>query len=206
MSMPSLPELRAKAHRLRLEKVFNAEQPPLNFAAGGECPPCREKKQLIIKKPKRTPVPITLIAPAPPKNMRNHDYNLAFEQGYAHWYHLPVSSVQGYSDAQIAQIRFCALGTTVAGMGERSIRYVWRVKSVQKLPRHMLNIEQAGALKASDAPYWLFELEQSPIFLKHPIIGFAQHFELKLTLFSQLMATTHWADIPTIKQNIGATT
>lgn len=148
------------------------------------------RKQTPVKKPvpKLVEFPLTLVAPAAPKNARNHDYNLAFEQGLARWYHLPVVAFSDqYDDELIEQTRYCALGTTVAGMGERSVKFLWSVLSVQQLPRHVLSVEQAGSLKASDEPYWLFELGDA-VALEKPLLNFPQHFAAKLTLKSEVLA------------------
>jgi hypothetical protein len=147
------------------------------------------RKQTPVKKPvpKLVEFPLTLVAPAAPKNVRNHDYNLAFEQGTAGWYHLPVAAFSDqYDDELIEQTRYCALGTTVAGMGERSVKFLWSVLSVQQLPRHVLSVEQAGSLKASDEPYWLFELGDA-LALDKPVFNFPQHFAAKLTLKSEIL-------------------
>lgn len=204
--MPTLSELKAKARRLRLEQLFKAQQKKITEINSEFCPPCESSKKQSkhlgkrVNKPTSPKPAITLIVPAPPKNLRNHDYNLAFEQGTAVWYHLPCQSVHGYADEQIQQVRFCALGTTSAGMGERAVHYVWRVKSVRKLPRHYLTIVQSGALKASDQPYWLFEFDGAPIRLSHPLIGFPQHFSLKLSLFSELTRVSDWNEIVELAQ------
>ncbi len=200
----SLIELKAKARRLRLERVILARQTDVSSRVDAcpPCPPCpkvsHQGRVRWIKKPIKSAPPTVLIAPAPPKNLRNHEYNLAFEQGRANWYHLPVTSVQGYSEAQIRQVGFCALGTTAEGMGERGVHYVWRVKSVHKLPRHVLTVAQSGALKPSESLYWLFELEDQPLVLKQPIIGFPQHFALKLSVFSEIIGVTDWSAISEI--------
>lgn len=194
----SLIELKAKARRLRLERVMLAQKADIPVATE-VCPPRPkanyQERIRWIKKPMKFAPATVLIAPAPPKNLRNHEYNLAFERGQARWYHLPVSSVLGYSEAQIRQVRFCALGTTAEGMGERGVHYVWRVKAVHQLPRHVLTVAQSGSLKPSESLYWLFELEDQPIVLEQPIIGFPQHFAVKLSLFSEVMSLTDWASI-----------
>ena len=155
------------------------------------------RKQTPVKKPtpKLVEFPLTLVAPAAPKNLRNHDYNLTFEQGVAGWYHLPVSVLaEKYDDALIEQTRYCALGTTVSGMGERSAKFLWSVLSVQQLPRHVLSIEQSGSLKASDEPYWLFELGDA-VALEKPVLNFPQHFAAKLTLKSEILEKQDFSDL-----------
>jgi len=190
-----MKDLKAKTQSLKFERRLRqiAERHALPIASE----PCNCKawlktqvrKQTPIKKPqpKLVEFPLTLVAPAAPKNARNHDYNLAFEQGLAHWYHLPVAALTDkYDDELIEQLRYCALGTTVAGMGERSVKFLWSVLSVQQLPRHVLTVEQAGSLKASAEPYWLFELGDA-VPLEKPILNFPQHFATKLTLKSEVL-------------------
>lgn len=188
--------LTAKTQRLKFERrLRRVADSPIVSCLPEPCD-CKTwlktqvRKQTPIRKPslKLVEFPLTLVAPAAPKNARNHGYNAAFEQGVAGWYHLPVAALSDkYDDDLIEQVRYCALGTTVAGMGERSVKFLWSVLSVQQLPRHVLSVEQAGSLKASDEPYWLFELGDA-LALDKPIINFPQHFVAKLTLKSQALA------------------
>lgn len=190
-----MKDLKAKTQSLKFERRLRqiTERHALPIASE----PCNCKAWLKKQVRKQTPIqkpqpklvefPLTLVAPAAPKNARNHDYNVAFEQGLARWYHLPVAALADkYDDELIEQLRYCALGTTVAGMGERSVKFLWSVLSVQQLPRHVLTVEQAGNLKASAEPYWLFELGDA-VPLEKPILNFPQHFATKLTLKSEVL-------------------
>jgi hypothetical protein len=190
-----MKDLKAKTQSLKFERRLRqiTERHALPIASE----PCNCKAWLKKQVRKQTPIqkpqpklvefPLTLVAPAAPKNARNHDYNVAFEQGLARWYHLPVAALADkYDDELIEQLRYCALGTTVAGMGERSVKFLWSVLSVQQFPRHVLTVEQAGSLKASAEPYWLFELGDA-VPLEKPILNFPQHFATKLTLKSEVL-------------------
>jgi hypothetical protein len=175
--------LKAKTQSLKFERRLRqiAERHALPISPE----PCNCKAWLKTQVRKQAPVKKAnqlsfrpakvLIASAAPKNHRNSDYNRRFEQGTACWYHIPATSLQGYDDALIESIRYCALGTTVTGMGERSANYLWAVSSVQLVPRHVLTVEQAGSLKASDEAYWLFELGES-VSLAKPITDFPTYF------------------------------
>jgi hypothetical protein len=106
--------------------------------------------------------------------------------------------LQEYNDAQINAIRYAALGTTVAGMGERSAKYLWRVLSVQLVPRHVLTVEQAGSLKASDEPYWLFELGES-VSLANPITDFPAYFSAIIAPAMALIDTSSFTALAEFK-------
>lgn len=188
-----MKDLAAKTQRLKFERrLRRVVEQDVNAVPIMPCD-CKAwlKKQVAskVKKPRamlNRPA-LVLVAPAAPKNLRNSEYNRHFEQGTAPWYHIPVASLQDYRDEQIAAIRYCALGTTTAGMGERSARYLWSVVSINLMPRHMLTVEQAGSLKASDEPYWLFELGEA-VALEKVVTHFPQHFAAKLTLKSEVLA------------------
>jgi len=190
-----MKDLTAKTQRLKFERrLRRVTDTPVTMRLPEPCH-CKDwlkaqvRKQTPVKKPTRKLLefPLTLVAPAAPKNARNHDYNVAFERGEAAWYHLPVAALADkYDDELVEQVRYCALGTTVSGMGERSVKYLWPVLSVQQLPRHVLTVAQAGSLKASDEPYWLFELGDARA-LKQAVANFPQHFAAKLTLKSEVL-------------------
>jgi len=191
-----MKDLVAKTQRLKFERRLRRVTDDSIVSTHPESCNCKAwlktqvRKQTPIKKPVSKPVefPLTLVAPAAPKNARHHDYNLAFEQGLARWYHLPVAALADkYEDELVELVRYCALGTTVAGMGERSVKFLCPVLSVQQLPRHVLSVEQAGSLKASDEPYWLFELGEA-VPMEKPVINFPQHFAVKLSLKSEVLA------------------
>lgn len=186
--------LKAKTQRLKFEQQMKRiESAPVADSAVVPCD-CHQwllahARKISPKKPKPmiAQPALVLVAPAAPKNLRNSAYNQRFEQGAAAWYHVPAVSLQEYNDAQINAIRYAALGTTVAGMGERSAKYLWRVLSVQLVPRHVLSVEQSGVLKASDEPYWLFELADARL-LPEPIVGFGQIFSAEILPFSVFTA------------------
>lgn len=158
------------------------------------------RKSTTPRKPRRAsyhPARV-LIAPAAPKNLRNSDYNRRFEQGTACWYHVPAVSLQKYDNALIESIRYCALGTTVAGMRERNANYLWPVNSVQLIPRHVLTVEQAGSLKASDEFYWLFSLGESVSLVK-PITDFPAYFSAIIAPALALTDITSFAALAELK-------
>ena len=144
-----------------------------------------------------SPFAFALVAPAAPKNLRDSDYNKAFEQGTSQWYHIPVYSVSRYTEAQMRAIGFCALGTTVAGMGERSVKFVWPVLAMQCVPRSALSVEQAGTKKDSDELYWLFALgKATPVV--NPVSDFPAAFSAKITTIEALTQTTSFSQLPDI--------
>lgn len=137
------------------------------------------KKKVSQNKPRKPVLPpsapkLVLLASAAPKNARHHAYNLAFEQGTAAWYHIPFEALP-YDEETILNIGYVAIGATKPGTAERCATHLWRVLSVQLMPRHMLTVEQSGALKASEALYWLFELGES-VMLAQSISGFRPPF------------------------------
>lgn len=159
------------------------------------------RKQLIHKPrmPEIKPIELVLLAPAAPKSARNFEYNRRFEQGEARWYHVPVTSLQDYSDEQIHAIAYLAIGVTQSGVADRTAPYLYAVGSVKCLARHMLTIEQSGALKASEESYWLFELTHS-VPLAKPIIEFVQPFAAKLAKASDLLHTHSFTALADVKE------
>ncbi len=155
----------------------------------------QQAKKQAVHKPRAAeskPAELILLASAAPKAQRNSDYNRRFEQGTAGWYHIPASSLQGYTDEQLQAVAYLAIGITQTGVAERNATHLYAVTSVQQLPRHMLTVEQSGRLVASDEPYWLFELSHSVV-LAQPITHYPTHFSAKLSLAEQLL-TEHQFD------------
>jgi len=138
-----------------------------------------------------------LVAPAAPKNLRDSDYNKAFEQGKAKWYHIPVYSVSRYTEAQMRAITHCALGTTVAGMGERSVKFIWSVLAMQCVPRSALSVEQAGSVKDSDELYWLFALGDATPIAK-PVVDFPAVFTARITPLDAIASVALFSQLPDI--------
>ncbi|HQT02153.1 MAG: hypothetical protein B7Z48_04380 [Thiotrichales bacterium 12-47-6] len=157
----------------------------------------QQAKKQAVHKPRVVEakhVELVLLASAAPKAQRDSDYNRRFEQGSAGWYHIPARSVQNYSDEQLRDVAYLAIGTTQAGTAERSAHHLYAVSSVQNLPRHMLTVEQSGSLVASAEPYWLFELSHSVV-LAQAITHYPQTFSAKLAVASQLLSHHNFADI-----------
>ena len=161
----------------------------------------RQTRQQTVPKPRLPeikPLELVLLAAAAPKSARQADYNRRFEQGAAGWYHIPASSLQDYTDEQIRSIAYAAIGITQTGVAERRAPFLYAVASVQKLPRHMLTVEQSGHLVASDAEYWLFELSHSVV-LAQPIRDYPQSFAVKLSVATELLEQTCFADMTDVK-------
>lgn len=157
----------------------------------------QQAKKQAVHKPRVVEakhVELVLLASAAAKAQRDSDYNRRFEQGSAGWYHIPARSVQNYSDEQLRDVAYLAIGTTQAGTAERSAHHLYAVSSVQNLPRHMLTVEQSGSLVASAEPYWLFELSHSVV-LAQAITHYPQTFSAKLAVAGQLLSHHNFADI-----------
>lgn len=157
----------------------------------------QQAKKQAVHKPRVVEakhVELVLLASAAPKAQRDSDYNRRFEQGSAGWYHIPARSMQNYSDEQLRDVAYLAIGTTQAGTAERSAHHLYAVSSVQNLPRHMLTVEQSGSLVASAEPYWLFELSHSVV-LAQAITHYPQTFSAKLAVAGQLLSHHNFADI-----------
>jgi hypothetical protein len=157
----------------------------------------QQAQKQAIHKPRvveAKPVELVLLASAAPKAQRDSDYNRRFEQGSAGWYHIPARSLQDYSDEQLRDVAYLAIGTTQTGAAERSAHHLYAVASVQNLPRHMLTVEQSGSLVASAEPYWLFELSHSVV-LAQAITHYPKTFSVKLAVASQLLSHHDFADI-----------
>lgn len=160
----------------------------------------RQARRQVIHKPTPsiTSLPeLVLVAAAAPKAHRHHDYNQRFEQGEAQWYHIPAASLAGYTTEQVQRIAYVAIGVVQAGVHERTARYLYAVEQVDYLPRHMLTVEQAGSLKASETPYWLFKLAHR-VELAKPITHFEPTFTAKIALAKQLLSTHRFTELNAI--------
>lgn len=163
----------------------------------------QQAKKQAVHKPRVVEakhVELVLLASAAPKAQRDSDYNRRFEQGLAGWYHIPARSVQNYSDEQLRDVAYLAIGTTQAGTVERSAHHLYAVSSVQNLPRHMLTVDQSGRLVASAEPYWLFELSHS-VPLANPIRDFVQPFSVKIAKANDLLHTHSFSALADAKEN-----
>lgn len=163
----------------------------------------RQTRQQTVPKPRLPevkPLELVLLAAAAPKSARHGDYNRRFEQGTAGWYHIPASSLQDYTDEQVRSIAYAAIGITQTGVAERRAPFLYAIASVQKLPRHMLTVEQSGHLVASEAEYWLFELSHS-VLLAHPIQDFVRLFSAKIAQANDLLHTHSFTALADVKEN-----
>lgn len=163
----------------------------------------QQARKQAVHKPRvaqAKPVELVLLASAAPKSARNFDYNRRFEQGEANWYHIPVSSLQDYTDEQVQAIAYLAVGVTKVGVADRTAPYLYSVHEVSKMPRHMLTVAQAGTLKASEEDYWLFELPHS-VPLAHPIQDFVQPFSAKIAKANDLLHTHSFTALADVKEN-----
>lgn len=96
---------------------------------------------------------------------RTTEYLANFAEGKLKWYHTPVSTFElKMPDAVASEIQFLALA--YQGIVEK----IYPVKSVQKLPRSQITLEQSGSLRESNQEYYLFELSK-PLRLDVPILN-----------------------------------
>lgn len=202
---PSLAQKTAHLKWLKAIRTSAVAVPQEHQARDCHCRtrPKQQAQKQVVHKPRVVQpksVELVLLASAAPKAQRDSDYNRRFEQGSANWYHIPASTMQAYSEAQIQAIAYLALGITQAGVSERQAPYLYAVRSVRCLPRHMLTVAQSGALKASEAAYWLFELADS-VLLEHPITHFISPFSLKLVKATDLLHTYSFMALADIKEN-----
>lgn len=193
----------------RAETQLEVETPWLDFELNQQNAQCRTWLQRQTQKqqkhrPKQPQAPIVelvLLASAAPKSQRDGQYNRRYEEGEANWYHIPATSLQDYTDEQIQQIAYLAIGITKPELAERTAMHLYAVASVQKMPRHMLTVEQAGSLKPQETMYWLFELSRS-VLLAQPIAGFSREFRVKVAPAKQLLSSHLFDELIDVAQAV----
>lgn len=119
---------------------------------------------------------------------RTAEYLANFAEGKLKWYHTPVSTFKlKMPDAVASEIQFLALAY------QGRIEKIYPVKSVQKLPRSQITLEQSGILKEGSQEYYLFALSK-PLRLDTPILnvpklderGIGFRHSIKLTTLDRL--------------------
>ncbi|MGL5007086.1 MAG: hypothetical protein ACRC53_06900 [Plesiomonas sp.] len=132
---------------------------------------------------------------------RHPRYVHAFQQGKAHWYHLPVSTSQRQqiSTAMMSAIRYCAIAVPGADMRVQKIQTVYPVLSIHLVSRNQLTAEQTGSYQeypSTDKQYWLFELGKAQ-YLPHAILKpNTTDFSFKLTDYMALQNNVAWQHLP----------
>jgi uncharacterized protein len=125
---------------------------------------------------------------------RNQIYKDQFALGQALYYHMPVktTSKRQFSTRAMQEITYCVI------TGGNYFEYAYPVKSLKKVRRGQLNIEQSGStnIRDQDEDYWLFELgtaEKLPTAIACPP---SAHFQLKLSSALALFAGKNWEQLP----------
>lgn len=130
---------------------------------------------------------------------RDNGYFEQFEQGTAHWYHLPQSTfLQKFKKHIAEEIRYLALASTSDTQSStKQIDKLWPVKRVTVLPRYAITEEQAGKKSGSADLYYLFELGK-PLSLQTPVTNVPHRpmkNSMKLTTLTRLESVTKFAEV-----------
>ncbi|WP_018293892.1 restriction endonuclease-like protein [Mariprofundus ferrooxydans] len=147
---------------------------------------------------------LTLVAPLGGAHGRTKSYLDAFADGSARWYHIPESTFSKKYGRHVAkEIAYLAIATS-AGSSSRTLKRVWRVKSVRPSARNILSEEQAGCLKADTASYWLFELGTSDILDMEITSVPGRNFRkaMRLTTLANIKMVREFKDISEVYEGI----
>lgn len=130
---------------------------------------------------------------------RDNGYFEQFEQGTAHWYHLPQSTfLQKFKQHIAEEIRYLALASTSDTQSStKQIDKLWPVKRVTVLPRYAITEEQAGKKSGSADLYYLFELGK-PLSLQTPVTNVPHRpmkNSMKLTTLTRLENVTKFTEV-----------
>ena len=142
---------------------------------------------------------LTLAAPLGPKGKRSANYMTAFEQGTAKWYHIPISTTDNKAISRhvMQEVKFCAIGIYQANSTEKPITHLYNVKSVTRVKRYQLTVEQAGIVKNEDDDYWLFEFNYArPLANPLPLAIKGRKFQFQLTNAADLLVAKDWKSLP----------
>ena len=146
---------------------------------------------------------LTLTVPLGSAKGKTKEYVDNFSNGTARWYHIPEQTFSTkYANHIAKEICYLAVATITHGATARTIKRVWRVKSVHLLERHSITIEQAGSTSSKNEKYWLFELCE-PVTLENEITGVSRRkFKeaMKLTTFDHIAKTKVFNDIKAVYQ------
>ena len=131
---------------------------------------------------------------------RSDEYLAQFKQGKLRWYHIPIATFAlKMPDYLASEIQFLALAY------QGKIERIYPVKSVRKLPRSKISMEQEGAKSQSEELYYLFELSK-PLRLEQVISGVPRLNEkgegfrnsIKLTTLEKLDEVTSFEQIEAV--------
>jgi len=130
---------------------------------------------------------------------RDNGYFEQFEQGTAHWYHLPQSTfLQKFKKHIAEEIRYLALASTSDTQSStKQIDKLWPVRRVTVLPRYAITEEQAGKKSGSADLYYLFELGK-PLSLQTPVTNVPHRpmkNSMKLTTLTRLENVTKFTEV-----------
>ena len=146
---------------------------------------------------------LTLTVPLGSAKGRTKKYVENFSNGTARWYHIPEQTFSTkYANHIAKEICYLAVATIASDATNRTIKRVWRVKSVHLLERHSITIEQAGSISTSNEKYWLFELCE-PVTLETEITGVSRRKfrdAMKLTTFDHIAKTKVFSEIKAVYQ------
>jgi hypothetical protein len=95
------------------------------------------------------------------------------------------------------EVKFCAIGIYQANSTEKPITHLYNVKSVTRVKRYKLTVEQAGIVKNEDDDYWLFEFDYArPLANPLPLAIKGRKFQFQLTNAADLLVAKDWKSLP----------
>lgn len=146
---------------------------------------------------------LTLMGVTAAKASRSDQYNQALEGGTLGFYHTPCSTAarSRIENNVITEIGFCCPVYQTNAEGDRVAKYAYVVRSIERVLRSSITLDQSGSLTTSSRDnefYWLFTLGQS-FPLVNPVLATASDFESKqyllLTELSSIDSSSKWADL-----------
>jgi len=136
---------------------------------------------------------------------RPKEYKEKFESGFARWYHIPQDVfVEQFGTHVVNEVSYLAIGTISPGQNSRTIKKIWKVKSVNIKRRCDISEEQSGKVSNSSDLYYLFELGAC-LSLSEEVQGMPiRQFRpaLKLTRLNTIYKNRHFSDLPNIYTEI----
>ncbi|ACV27117.1 DUF2357 domain-containing protein [Kangiella koreensis] len=136
---------------------------------------------------------------------RSKEYKQQYEDGTARWYHIPKNVFEGQlGNHVVKEVAYLAIGTISPGQSTRTIKRVWKVRSVDIKQRCDITKEQAGKASNSEKLYYLFELGEC-LTLSEEVQGMpTRQFRsaMKLTRLDAIYQNRHFSYLPNIYTEI----
>lgn len=136
---------------------------------------------------------------------RSNEYKEQYEDGSARWYHIPQDVLVGqFGHHVVNEIAYLAIGTISPGQNSRTIKKIWKVRSVNITRRCDITKEQAGKASNSEDLYYLFELGEC-LSLSEEVRGMPTRqfrIAMKLTRLDAISRSRNFSELPYIYSEV----